>query len=172
MAFTFVLLLAALIAFMNSIKASHHIQSTPPWQSNLPKKGDFIDVSNIETYWRASSQETPDVKVNVAFCPEVRITLGNQSSNGSLRVSFKNAQGKLVGDSQILHINNGVFANQSKQAQIYCTDGFLQESSLRGYLGQNTYRWSVHLLESPPNATSLNDEKVLGHAPISPLFKP
>lgn len=162
-----------LLAILISTFVSHFFQQTTiakqfDWKDTLPASGEKIHLKAAETQWKEASD--PDVRFGVEFVPSITLTLSPKSSDGFLRVGFRNYDGKPVGDSKVETIRNGKFDNGTTQKTIHCTDGLLDEAALRGYLAQNEKRWSVHLKESASLDASLNNEKTLGQMSISPKF--
>jgi len=166
---SFVAILVILVSlFINTFFKSTDITNQYAWVNTLPADGEIFQIKAVESYWQSATYD--DVKLGVQFVPVLKLTLASQTSHGSIRIGFKNYDGKFVGDPKIEAITEGKFDNGSTEKLIHCTDGLLDEATLRGYLAQNEQRWSVQLTESNSSNSSLIKENTIGEVSISPYF--
>ncbi len=91
------------------------------------------------------------------------------SSNGVLRVIFRDDQGEFVGDSITQPFTSGQFdQNQSPMIEFAATSGFEQDSAFNAYRVGGE-RWTVEVLEGPSSNASGSEFKLLFKTPISSL---
>ena len=125
-----------------------------------PLKGETVVIEGLETYWRSPIREGVNIDEGVSesieIIPEVKITLHPKSTAKSLRLLFRDEEGRFVGDSSTVRISGSKFLpsenvtaiTQGNLATIHATSGFQHEGELISYLADEKFQWEIVILES------------------------
>ncbi|GAA5482985.1 hypothetical protein [Haloferula sargassicola] len=136
---------------------------------DLPAKGEYARIDEVDTYWRKPVREGDQVDAataEAAYIPVVLVTLHEQGS-GTLRVLFRDSDGDFVGDAISRSFRDGVFEKTgSATAEFAATDGFHEVADFNGYrVGED--RWQAEIFEGPSeNASGKSFKSLL----VTPLF--
>ena len=133
----------------------------------LPAVGQYATISALSTIW-ISPEKKPGVNQNAVIVPSAKITLDeNASSQGALRLYFKNADKTSIGDTITLPFKNGKFSNGSNTIEITASDGFHLEGQFYAYQVDHTAPWRLLILEASDASQSGSQFKTLLNAPVS-----
>jgi len=135
----------------------------------FPAKGEQITVVAVETWWRKPirSGENTDqgIIIEAELIPCAKITLTDTGST-TLRVTFRDGDTELIGDTINLAVKNGRFTrNGSTSIEVYCTAGFEDASRIRSYANEDIAPWSLSIRESGTNF-SRPCRRLARHAPL------
>ena len=132
----------------------------------LPVVGQQATITALSTFW-VTSKNSQGVNREAVVLPAITITLDEiASKNGALRLFFKNADDKSIGDPISLSFENGKFSNDSNTIEVSASDGFRQEGQFHAYQVDEAKPWRVLILEAP-SADSLGTEFIeLIDAPV------
>ena len=123
----------------------------------LPIVGQQATITALSTFW-ITSKNGQGVNLEAVVLPAVTITLDETASkNGILRLFFKNADDKSIGDPVSLSFKNGKFSNDSNTIEVSASDGFHQEGQFHAYQVDEAKPWRVLVLEAP-SVDSLGSE--------------
>ena len=119
---------------------------------DFPVKGDQAAIVSAETFWRAPVREGANiekVRRDVAMIPVVDITLDPAtSSQGALRLEFRNDRGEKIGDVITRGFQGGRFhASGDPKISIAATDGFSSQGDFNAYLTSDAPPWTVEIRE-------------------------
>ena len=170
--FAFILLLTG-IWVISRFSAHLHFQSSVVEMPDYPLKGEHAVISEGETYWREPIREGASRDVarrEVAMIPVLELNLDpGKSSDGALRVIFRNSEGEAVGDSITRSFAGGRFdASGDPKIAFPATDGFLEEGTFNGYRTRTGKPWMVEVLEGPSINAPASSFKKLVDIPVLP----
>lgn len=126
----------------------------------FPVTGKSAKIQNLDTFWRNPILEGPNrdegVSKLIELIPAARVTLAPDSKAKSLRLLFRDEEGRFAGDATTLQARGGQFATVSNNtaqvdgatATIRATTGFLHEGEIISYLSNDEFTWHLVVLES------------------------
>jgi len=140
------------------------------FHEDYPAKGNKVSIEEVETWWREPIRTGKDADVGVVvganLIPCARIKISGGSST-SLRVTFRDSDQQLVGDTINLLIENGKFVQtNSDEISIHSTAGFENPSRINSYDNEDINPWSLAIIEE-----NSDDGAPLVKARISADFK-
>ena len=140
------------------------------FNEDYPAKGNKVSIEEVETWWREPIRTGKDADVGVVVgsnlipCARIKISEG---SSTSLRVTFRDSDQQLVGDTINLLIENGKFVETgSEEISIHSTAGFENPSRINSYDNEDINPWSLAIIEEDSD-----DNDPLVKARISADFK-
>jgi len=141
------------------------------FKEDYPAKGEHITVAAVETWWRKPirSGEKADIGIVIEaeLIPCAKITLTDGGST-TLRVSFRNGEKQLIGDTINLIVKDGKFTrNNSNTIDVFSTAGFEDGLQINSYTNGDIDPWSLSIREG--NAS--NDEEPLVNTRVSAKSK-
>ena len=137
------------------------------FKEDYPAKGDFVTISTVKTGWRKPIRKGENADLGIVLeaelIPCAKITL-NEGASTTLRVTFRNGDGELIGDTLNLSIEDGKFTRSgSSSIDVCATDGFESASEINAYTNGDIAPWAVIITEG---ATG-NEDQPLVKARIS-----
>ncbi len=140
-----------------------------PFKDDFPAKGENITISSVETWWKKPIRKGENADVGIVLdanlVPCAKITLSDGGSS-ALRVSFRNGDKELIGDTINLTVTDGKFARSgSNTVEIYSTSGFYNASKIHAYTNGDIDPWSIIISEDG------NEDGALVKARISAASK-
>lgn len=117
---------------------------------DLPAAGEYATITGLDTFWITPKKES-GVNLNAVVVPSITITLDREkSSDGALRLFFRNTKGDSIGDPITLPFENGQFStNGTNTIEVAASDGFREEGQFHAYQVDDSTPWRVHILEAP-----------------------
>jgi len=170
----FLFLIGLGVFFYQYYNEKFDVLTDDKWASNIPVEGKYAEIEAVETWW---SEPVTQAKLGVVLVPCIKITLGENTKSGALRLIFfsseKGLSGNLraKGDPFPLEFSNGKFSNGKKSITLQGTDGFESMAEYSAYRIQDKERWTVTINEGASIELTADDYTDLGHAPIEPIFK-
>ncbi len=142
---------------------------------DFPVEGEIFTIDSVETWWRNPIRKGPDadrgIKLDARLIPTATIHLSG-SGNGTLRYSFRNSDGKIIGDSPALKVINGKFEDsRSPEITIHCTNGFTNGSNINPYINGDILPWTLEILEASTGVTPKQGTESLVKVLIDPIYK-
>ncbi|WP_367873462.1 hypothetical protein [Luteolibacter sp. Populi] len=146
------LLLLGVIWVLSRFFAQLSFQSPHTQAPDFPVKGNQAAIVSAETFWRAPVREGANiekVRRDVAMIPVMDITLDPAtSSQGALRLEFRNDRGEKIGDVITRGFQGGRFhASGDPKISIAATDGFSSQGDFNAYLTSDAPPWTVEVRE-------------------------
>ena len=137
------------------------------FKEDYPAKGEHITVAAVETWWRKPIRSGENVDIGIVIeaelIPCAKITLTDGGST-TLRVSFRNGDQQLIGDTINLVVKDGKFTrNDSNTIDVFSTAGFEDALLINSYTNEDIDPWSLSIREG--NAS--NNEEALVKTRIS-----
>ena len=154
------LIAAAALIFQKSIGQLPTKSAFPEIQI-FPVKGEHLSITSAITYWR--EPETKEgikevVRAGTTLLPVLELT---SASAGEIRASFRDENGKIVGDVITRTIQAGT------KTQIACTAGFSNSGMHAAYRAHQTEPWTIEIDEAAAGKSSHLDFKKLVKLSIS-----
>lgn len=174
---TFICLAFLIVAgtyFYQYYNEKFEILTDDKWAANIPIEGKYAEIAEVETWW---AKPVTQAKLGVDFVPCIKITLGENTKSGALRVIFYSFEEGLQGNKRAkgdpfpLEFSNGKFSNGKNTITIQGTDGFESMAEFASYRNQEEDRWTVNIIEGASIDLQSHEYDELAHAPIDPIFK-
>ena len=132
---------------------------------DFPLKGEHVEVTLADSYWREPVLEGPDadtVQADIAFVAVLEMKL---KGSGGIRVLFRNADGEVVGDPVTHEVKGeGGFS-------AVCTSGLKDVGALAGYQSGQGGSWVAEFYEAASGASSADDYALLFKMNVSSVLK-
>ncbi|MCP5534717.1 MAG: hypothetical protein H7A51_00610 [Akkermansiaceae bacterium] len=137
---------------------------------DLPIAGEYATVSGFVTYWKAPG-DTPGIKLGAVVVPAARITLGDGSSSGTLRIYFSDASKNSIGDPITINFKDGKFADGTDTIEVSASDGFHLKGDFHAYQMDRSLAWDVEVLEAENSMASRANFKRLFNTKVAPTMR-
>lgn len=171
-AFAFVLLLVA-IWVISRFFTQLHFQSKMVDMPDFPVSGQHATLSEAETYWREPVRDGPSrdvAKREVVMIPVLDLSLeSGKSSQGALRIIFRNNEGTPIGDPITRSFSGGHFdASGNAKISFPSTNGFTDKGTFNGYRTRTGRPWMADVMEGPSVDAPAGSFKLLVQIPVLP----
>lgn len=154
---------------------------------DLPMKGALITIPSAAGEWRKSVKDADRLEqievilptpghYEPGIIPELTFSIDSSAStNGYLRIIFRDSDNKPRGDTRVVQVTNGKLVDQpavgafknGTDAAVYCSSGLFDESAFRAYANGDERRWSIEIAESTSYNSDDKDWKILGTFDVS-----
>ncbi len=155
---------------LRSYRANLTIEKNLYIKPYYPVKGQLAEVDRVVTYWRAPIKDGPNrdpIKLDVKLLPVIEITLGNEATQGALRVMFHNDKGDIVGDTVTQNFSQGKFTLSASEAlALSSTAGFVDFGEQEAYRTGQGKPWTIKVYEGPSVNASSDQFRLLFTTPI------
>lgn len=122
-----------------------------PFKEEYPAKGENVTITAVKTWWkkpvRTGENADTGIVLEAKLVPCTEITLGDSGST-TLRVTFRNGQKELIGDTINLRVEDGKFLrSNSEKISIHSTAGFNDASRINSYTHGDIAPWTLIITE-------------------------
>ena len=121
------------------------------FKQDFPIEGEHITIDEVATGWREPVRDGDDpdngvvVEARLIPCASIKVS---GSGSTDLQVSFRDGEGRLIGDIVNLSVQGGKFqSTQSSVAVIHATAGFTNPTMINPYLNGDIDPWSLSIVE-------------------------
>ena len=130
--------------------------------ADLPIKGEFVTIDALELRWRrVNSTGDEGIRSGMLLVPEIKLTC-TPSSNGALRVFFRDDRNTQAGDTLSLKIVDGKIENMDATRFLNSSVGLATQLEYDDLRSREDKAWKAEILESEDPLAPISEFKLLG----------